>query len=63
MHPSLSGVIMRTFGIIHLPRKRGYRMISFGTGGWRAIIGDDFTKENVRKLMFALAQRMKQEEA
>lgn len=62
MHPSLSGVIMRTFGIIHLPRKRGYRMISFGTGGWRAIIGDDFTKENVRKLMFALAQRMKRED-
>ena len=37
-------------------------MISFGTGGWRAIIGDDFTKENVRKLMFALAQRMKRED-
>ena len=37
-------------------------MISFGTGGWRAIIGDDFTKENVRKLMFALSQRMKREE-
>ena len=62
MHPSLSGVIMRTFGIIHLSRKWGYRMISFGTGGWRAIIGDDFTKENVRKLMFALAQRMKRED-
>lgn len=25
-------------------------MIQFGTGGWRAIIGDGFTKENVQKL-------------
>ena len=23
-------------------------MIKFGTGGWRAIIGDDFTRENVQ---------------
>ena len=23
-------------------------MIRFGTGGWRAIIGDDFTRENVQ---------------
>ena len=25
-------------------------MIEFGTGGWRAIIGDQFTKENVQLL-------------
>ena len=25
-------------------------MIRFGTGGWRAIIADDFTKENIRLL-------------
>ncbi|MBN2853823.1 MAG: phosphoglucomutase/phosphomannomutase family protein [Clostridia bacterium] len=25
-------------------------MIKFGTGGWRAIIGDEFTKENIRLL-------------
>lgn len=25
-------------------------MIKFGTGGWRAIIGDDFTKANIQKL-------------
>ena len=25
-------------------------MIRFGTGGWRAIIGDDFVKENVQKV-------------
>lgn len=37
-------------------------MISFGTGGWRAIIGEDFTKENVQKLMRALALRMKAED-
>lgn len=30
-------------------------MIEFGTGGWRAIIGDQFTKENVRKLAQALS--------
>ncbi len=37
-------------------------MISFGTGGWRAIIGDEFTKYNVQRLMRALAQRMKDED-
>lgn len=25
-------------------------MIKFGTGGWRALIGDDFTSENIRKV-------------
>ncbi len=30
-------------------------MIKFGTGGWRAIIGDDFTKRNVRLTSQALA--------
>ncbi|MGP9613534.1 phosphoglucomutase/phosphomannomutase family protein [Brachybacterium sp. AOP42-B2-9] len=33
-------------------------MIEFGTGGWRAIIGDEFTRENVRLLAQALAERM-----
>ncbi|MGO1599973.1 MAG: phosphoglucomutase/phosphomannomutase family protein, partial [Brachybacterium sp.] len=33
-------------------------MIEFGTGGWRAIIGDEFTRENVRLLAQALADRM-----
>ncbi len=37
-------------------------MISFGTGGWRAIIGEDFTKENLQKLMTALIKRMIKEE-
>ncbi len=36
-------------------------MIQFGTGGWRALIGVDFTKENVRILSQALAERIKQE--
>ncbi|MDR1664423.1 MAG: phosphoglucomutase/phosphomannomutase family protein, partial [Clostridiales bacterium] len=36
-------------------------MIRFGTGGWRALIGDDFTKANVEKLMTALALKMKKE--
>lgn len=34
-------------------------MIKFGTGGWRAIIGDGFTKENVQILSAALAYKMK----
>ena len=29
-------------------------MIKFGTGGWRAIIADGFTKENIRLLMAGL---------
>lgn len=33
-------------------------MIKFGTGGWRALIGEDFTKENVKKLAQALADLM-----
>ena len=36
-------------------------MIKFGTGGWRAIIGDDFTRANVQILMAALAHKMKDE--
>ena len=35
--------------------------INFGTGGWRAIIGDEFTRSNVRLLCGALAQRIKEE--
>ncbi len=38
-------------------------MITFGTGGWRAIIGEDFTKENVQRLTLAVARRMKAEDA
>ena len=30
-------------------------MIKFGTGGWRAVIADEFTKENIRLLMAACA--------
>jgi Phosphomannomutase len=37
-------------------------MIVFGTGGWRAIIGEDFTKENLQRLMTALCRRMQKEE-
>lgn len=35
--------------------------IHFGTGGWRAVIGDDFTKANVQRLTAALAQKLKDE--
>ena len=33
-------------------------MITFGTGGWRAIIGDDFTKANLQRVAHAVARRM-----
>ena len=36
-------------------------MIQFGTGGWRAVIGDGFTRENIRLIGAALAARMKRE--
>ncbi len=36
-------------------------MIQFGTGGWRAIIGEEFTKENIQKLILALCYKIKAE--
>ena len=36
-------------------------MIKFGTGGWRAIIGDEFTKANIQLLAKALCVKMKRE--
>lgn len=33
----------------------GEKLIKFGTGGWRAIIGDDFIKSNITKLSQAIA--------
>ena len=34
-------------------------MIKFGTGGWRSVIGEDFTKDNIRLLIQALCNEMK----
>jgi phosphomannomutase len=36
-------------------------MIKFGTGGWRGIIGEDFTKSNIQKVAKALSLKMKDE--
>lgn len=36
-------------------------MIKFGTGGWRAVIGDEFTKENIQILARAMADKMRVE--
>jgi len=36
-------------------------MIKFGTGGWRAIIADEFTKENIRLLTAGLCNLMLRE--
>ena len=33
-------------------------MVKFGTGGWRAVIGDGFTRANIRSVAAALARRM-----
>ncbi len=38
-------------------------MIKFGTGGWRAIIGDDFIKSNIQRVAAAVARKMKDENA
>lgn len=36
-------------------------MIKFGTGGWRAIIADEFTKENIRLVTAGLCMLMEEE--
>lgn len=36
-------------------------MIKFGTGGWRGIIGDEFTRQNIQLLAKALCMKMKHE--
>lgn len=36
-------------------------MVKFGTGGWRAVIGDEFTKENIQILARAISDKMKVE--
>ena len=36
-------------------------MIKFGTGGWRALIGEDFTKENVCLVAQGVVELMKEE--
>ena len=36
-------------------------MIEFGTGGWRAVIGEEFTKANIQRVAAALARRMQTE--
>ena len=36
-------------------------MIKFGTSGFRGIIGEDFTKENVQKIAYALSKYFEEE--
>lgn len=38
-------------------------MISFGTGGWRAVIGEEFTRENLELLSASMADKMTAENA
>lgn len=37
-------------------------MIEFGTGGWRAVIGDGFTRQNIQLLAKAMSRKMKAEQ-
>ena len=37
-------------------------MITFGTGGWRAVIGDGFTRQNIQLLAKAMSRKMKAEQ-
>ena len=34
-------------------------MIHFGTGGWRAVIGDEFIKSNIRLVAKAMVTRIR----
>lgn len=44
---------------MHRPRRQEERnVIKFGTGGWRAVIGEGFTLHNVRRLCQALANEV-----
>ena len=36
-------------------------MIKFGTGGWRAIIGDDFVRENIEKVAMGMVLMMREQ--
>lgn len=36
-------------------------MIKFGTGGWRAVIGDGFTRQNIQLLAKSMSVKMKRE--
>ena len=36
-------------------------MIRFGTGGWRAVIGDEFTKANIQLVAKAMVRKIKVE--
>lgn len=36
-------------------------MISFGTGGWRAVIGEDFICENIRKVAYGVLKMLRQD--
>ena len=36
-------------------------MVKFGTGGWRAVIGDEFTKENIQLLAQGMVNKMQNE--
>ena len=37
-------------------------MIHFGTGGWRAVIGDEFTKANIQLVAKAVVHRIREEQ-
>ncbi|MDO4976067.1 MAG: phosphoglucomutase/phosphomannomutase family protein [Eubacteriales bacterium] len=44
-----------------IPTKGYAKDIHFGTGGWRAVIGDEFNRSNIQLLAKALSMKMKKE--
>ena len=36
--------------------------IKFGTGGWRAVIGEDFTRKNVKRIANGIAKLIEKED-
>ncbi|MCQ2507858.1 MAG: phosphoglucomutase/phosphomannomutase family protein [Dorea sp.] len=53
---------MKAEDMIRTVAVKGYpEDIHFGTGGWRAIIGDEFNRNNIRLLAKGLSMKMKRE--
>lgn len=46
---------------IQVGGREKFAMIKFGTGGWRAVIGDEFTKRNIQTLAYGMALKMRSE--
>lgn len=57
----MHAVFEETVFLLFCFRNREEYMIRFGTGGWRAVIGEEYTKENLEKLSLALSYMIRAE--